>query len=78
MGTKIFIIKSKVSEAVYAWNGEQMVCIVGAKKSFLSGRNPGTIMDSSAYAPKLNEAYDKGWVNFFIGDAEYSVVFSDK
>ncbi len=65
---KLLIFRSEVTKAVYAWNGDQVITIVGVRL-----RPVGHIMHGIP-GRALRMAYRRGAKTFKVGDATYTVL----
>ncbi len=65
---KLLIFKSETTKAIYSWNGEQVVTIIGS-----TGRPVGKIMKGIPNGV-LDTAYKNKGKSFKVGDAIYSIL----
>ena len=65
---KLLIFKSETTKAVYSWNGQKVVTIIGAKN-----RPIGKIMHGFENK-QLEYVFEGKLVQFWVGNAKYNVI----
>ena len=69
MAQKILLFKSEWTNAVYCWNGKEVIVVIGDKF-----KNPGAIWEFHFGIIQIEKAYINNSASFGIGDILYTVL----